>query len=428
MQSETPRSVIAPTEDVVVIGGGVIGVCCAAALARAGRSVLLLEQSNLCAGSSWGNAGLLTTSACAPEAGPGVMRQAMRWMLDRDSPFTIRVRASRDQITWIRRFRSYCNSVAANRAMELLRDLVRQNIRLVVQQAGMTDDFSLKQDGLIVLYESQNGLVEGMRGASQLSSIGIPSRQLSREELTQFEPRSSAALAGALFFPEDAHLDPGKYVRAIADMAVRNGARVREDVTVTRLHGSHRIERVETDRGSISPGLVVLANGAWASSLLRGVVQRVLVEPGKGYSLTYDAGSEVFARPLRLFELRTVVSSMSTKIRVTTKMDLVGLDTRVREKRILGAAARAQRYVDLPGGIGEAHRWAGLRPLTPDGLPLIGFPAHVDNLILATGHGHLGISLGAVTGEAVAQLAGGRSTTTAPDDLTPFSPQRFENS
>src|SRR5262245_1627896 len=122
-------------EDVVVVGGGAIGVCCAEALARAGRSVLLLERAELGAGSSRGNAGLLTTSSAAPEAAPGVMRQATRWLLDRDGPFRFRPRLDRALAAWLWQFRAHCTKPAAAAATAFLRDLVLENTRLVAAQA-----------------------------------------------------------------------------------------------------------------------------------------------------------------------------------------------------------------------------------------------------------------------------------------------------
>jgi D-amino-acid dehydrogenase len=172
----------------------------------------------------------------------------------------------------------------------------------------------------------------------------------------------------------------------------------------------------------LRPQLVVVANGAWASGLLEPFGEHLLVEAGKGFSLSYDVGARIYDRPLRLHEIRTVVSSMATKVRVTSKLDLVGLDTRVRERRIRVGAARAKRYVSLPEGLDQAKAWAGLRPLAPDGLPYIGRSSMAANAIVATGHGHLGVSLAAVTAEAVARLAVGDEPSF---DLHPVRPDRF---
>jgi D-amino-acid dehydrogenase len=406
-----------------VIGGGAVGVCCAHALARAGRSVVLLERDELCAGSSWGNSGLLTTSACAPEAAPGVMGQAARWMLDRDGPFRLRPRLDPRFLRWLWRFREHCTADAAARATSFLRDRVRENTRLVEALTRETShDFGFRANGLLVLYTTQKGIDQGIEGAAALEALGIPSEQLDAAAISRLEPRVSDTVVGGRLYPEDAHLDPGEFVPAVADLARSHGARIEEGVPVLRIHGAHGVDAIETSSRRIRPELVVLANGSWAPGLARGMGLRLLVEPGKGFSLTYDVGSEVFERPLRLHEARIVVSSMRSNVRVTSKLDLVGLDTRIRERRARGSGPTAARFVALPAGIESARAWAGLRPLTPDGLPMIGRWPGVDNLILATGHGHMGISLSAVTGEAVARIAAGDG----PDfDAAPVSPGRF---
>jgi D-amino-acid dehydrogenase len=408
----------------VVVGGGAVGVCCAYALARAGRSVRLLERERLCAGASWGNAGLVTTSACAPEAAPGVIGQAARWMLHVDGPFRLRPRVDREFARWLWRFRGNCTAEAAARGSAYLRDRVRENAALVDALARESPhDFGWRRNGLITLFGTERGLAEGLAGAAALSELGIPSKELDAAAVKRLEPAVSGAVVGGVLHPEDAHLDPGEFVTAVAMLARSHGARLDENAEVVRMTGSHRIELLDTRSETIRAETVILATGAWSPRLARGLRVPLLIEPAKGFSLTYPAGGTVFARPLRLGEVRTVVSSMHDNVRVTAKLDLVGLDDRVRERRIRPSVAQASRYVRLPPGVEDAKVWAGLRPLTPDGLPVVGRAPGVDNLILATGHGHLGISLAAVTAEAVAGIAAGQGTTFDP---VPIAPERFD--
>jgi D-amino-acid dehydrogenase len=407
----------------VVIGGGAVGVWCAYALAREGRSVLLLERDELGAGSSWGNAGLLTTSSCAPEAGPGVIVQAARWLVDRDGPFRIRPRPDPRFARWLWQFRAHCNADAALSASRFLRDRVRENTALVAEQARTSSrDFGFRRNGVLVLFGSDEGLAQGIELADGLRQLEIPSTVLDSKAVARAEPCVTDAVVGGVLYPEDAHLDPRELVEAVAELARAHGARLEEGHAALGFRGAHRIEEIETTHGTLRPELVVLANGAWAPKLAAAVRVPLLVEPGRGFSLTYGAGAEVFERPLRLWEVRTVVSSMHTDVRVTSKLDLVGLDTRVRERRVRASAHQASRFVALPPGATRGRMWAGLRPLTPDGVPLIGRSVAIDNLILATGHGHLGISLAAVTGEAVARIAAGDRPGFDP---APVLPERF---
>ena len=411
-------------EDVVVVGGGAVGVCCAYALARAGRSVRLLERDHLCAGASWGNSGLVTTSACAPEAAPGVMGQTARWMLRAHGPFRLRPRLDPSFARWLWRFRSNCTPQAATVATAYLRDRVRENIELVDMLAReASTDFAWRRNGLMELYATEHGFAEGRSGAAALRDLGIASQELDGAALAREEPAVSGGLAGGVLYPDDAHLDPGDFVTAVAELARRHGARLDEGAPVVSLSGAHRVEAVETPQERIRPRTVVLASGGWAPRLARALRLPLLIEPGKGFSLTYPAGRELFRRPLRLWEIRTVVSSMHANVRITSKLDLVGLDDRVRERRIRPSGAQAGRYLALPPGVEGARSWAGLRPLTPDGLPLIGRAPRIDTLILAAGHGHLGISLAAVTAEAVAGIAGGGGPAF---DMRPVAPERFD--
>jgi D-amino-acid dehydrogenase len=184
-------------EDVVVIGGGAVGVCCAYSLARSGRSVLLLEREALCAGSSWGNSGLLTTSACAPEAAPGVMGQAARWMLDRDGPFRLRPRADPHLFRWLWWFRQSCTADAAARGTSFLRDLVRENTRLIEGLARETPrDFAFRARGVLVLFSTEQGLTEGIATAAGLDRLGIRSEQLDRDAVVGGGARGAAGGGG----------------------------------------------------------------------------------------------------------------------------------------------------------------------------------------------------------------------------------------
>lgn len=410
-------------EDVVVIGGGAVGVSCAYYLARAGHGVRLLERETVGAAASWGNSGLLTTSACAPEAAPGVMLEALRWASRRHGPFRIRPRLDPAFVRWIRLFRAHCTASAAEAATRYLRDRVRENTALIAEIARTTHgDFAFRENGVLVLYSTEGGYAEGRRGAAALLELGIPSVSVTEAEVRSMEPQATQSVLAGIHYPEDAHVDPAALVQHLASLARAEGARIDERALVVHLSGAHRIERLETPDEVIHPDRVVIANGAWAPALTQQLGSRTLVEPGKGFSLTYSAESEVFPRPLRLHEARTVVSSMGANVRITSKLDLVGLDTRVRESRARSATDAARRYLSLPPGDEGARLWAGLRPLAPDGLPYLGRSGRVDNLFLATGHGHMGISLCALTGQTIAQLASGEAPRF---DLHPLRPDRF---
>ena len=285
-------------EDVVVIGAGAVGVCCAYFLARAGRSVRVLERDRICSGSSWGNSGLVTTSSCTPEAAPGVIGQALRWLLEPQGPFRLRPRIDAAFLRWLWRFRAQCTPEAAERSTRFLRDRVRDNAALVDRIAAESPlDFGWRRTGLIALYATERGLADGIAGAAALGRLEIPSQQLDAPAVARLEPRITGSVLGGILYPEDAHLDPGEFVTAVAGLARAHGARIDEGAPVVRLHGDGRIEAVETTAETIRPHVVVLANGAWAPALARGVRLPLLVEAGKGFSLTYPAARQQLRAP-----------------------------------------------------------------------------------------------------------------------------------
>jgi D-amino-acid dehydrogenase len=407
-----------------VIGGGAIGVCCAHALAESGRSVLVLDQSRLGAGSSWGNAGLLTTSACAPLAAPGMLALAGRRMLERDSPVRFRPRFDRRLVRWLWCFRAQCTQAAVERGTAYLRERVLENTRLIKALAHESRHaFALRTNGLLVLFATEQAMEKESEIAEMRTGLGIPSQALDAARVAALEPTVGDTIIGGIHYPEDAHLDPGEFVAAVASLARLRGAQIAENQPVLRLHRSDGIAVIETREAFIRPELIVLAAGAWAPALARPLGIDLLVEPARGYSLTYHVGTRVYERPLRLHEKRIIVTSIGTSVRVSSKFDLVGMDAPVRERRARSSGPAASRYVVVPPGIERARLWAAHRPLTPDGLPLIGRHPKVRNLIVATGHGHLGMSLAALTGETVATLAAGNAPSF---DLSPVDPERFD--
>jgi D-amino-acid dehydrogenase len=197
---------------------------------------------------------------------------------------------------------------------------------------------------------------------------------------------------------------------------------VQTGTRVLRLETSGgNISSLETSAGFLEPELVILAAGAWSPQLASGLDLQLQIEPGKGYSLTFP-GEGFGPAPLRLAEARTVVTSLSGNVRATSKLDLVGFDLGLDERRLRGIPRHVSEYLEPEHDVGPVERWCGLRPLTPDGLPFIGRHDVAHNLILATGHGHLGVALSPITGRLVRQVAAGEESEI---DLQPFRVDRF---
>jgi D-amino-acid dehydrogenase len=409
---------------IVVIGGGVIGVCAAYELARRGLPVTLVERGDVAAGSSYGNAGLVVPSHSVPLAAPGVLRQGLRWMLDADSPFYVRPRPRRDLVRWLLRFRRSCTEAHVRRALPVLRDLSRASLDRYRELAALPGlDFGFRQDGVLAVFRTPAGLAHGRHEAALLESAGIAAKVLDGAEARSLEPALREGLAGGVHFPDDAHLTPDRFVRGLARIAGALGARVLTGTEVLGLAVRGRaIAQVQTTRGDLDADQVVLAAGSWSPALARAAGLDLPLEPAKGYSVTVDRPPDGPHMPVLLGEARVAVTPMGDALRFAGTLELAGLDLGVSARRVAAIRRAVPEYLARGAGTRLREIWRGLRPCSPDGLPYVGRTRRSENLVVATGHAMVGISLGPITGALVAQVV---ARETPALDLAPLSPDRF---
>jgi len=410
--------------DVAVIGGGVIGVAAARALAERGARVVLLERGDVCSGASYGNAGWVSPSHGTPLPAPGVVRQALRWLFDPDSPFYVKPRADLELARWLLAFLRASTAARAAETMRLNRELIVASLREYEKLgAELGDDFGFAQRGLVVACESDEGLTKARHELEALRGLGGEGSVLTADELRAAVPSASPSLRGGVRFPEDAHLDPERLVRALARRAEALGARIETGQEVLALERvGRRIARVVATRGDFRADHVVLAAGAWSPAVAAGLGLRLPVQAAKGYSVTVRCSPGAVAEPVLLFEAKVAVTPLGDRLRFAGTLELAGLDLRVNARRVSAILRGVERF--LPGASGSARleTWRGLRPLCPDDRPMIGRPRSVENLVIATGHGMSGISQGPATGRLVAELCSGARPSFP---LEPFSPDRF---
>ncbi|MBI3855990.1 MAG: FAD-dependent oxidoreductase, partial [Planctomycetes bacterium] len=200
--------------DILVIGGGIIGISSAHFLARRGKSVAVLERDEVCSGCSAGNAGLLIPSHSIPLAAPGVLAKGLKWMFDPESPFYIKPRFSPALFSWLWKFRAACSEERARRATPLLRDLHRASLALYDELAKIDGfAFNYAREGLLLLFRTAQGFEEGLEEGKHLQEAGIASTALTPGDVVARVPRARPGLAGGILFPGDAHLDPLAFVR-----------------------------------------------------------------------------------------------------------------------------------------------------------------------------------------------------------------------
>jgi D-amino-acid dehydrogenase len=407
-----------------VIGGGVIGVCAAYSLAEAGQEVVLVEKGDLAAGCSYGNAGLVTPSHSIPLAAPGALRSGLKWLLDPESPFYVRPRPDPALIAWLARF------ILASRQQPMLAGLAVLS-RLSLASRALFDELTTREGlefgfqgrGLLLVFHSRPGLEAGREEAHLLQGYGLASQVLDGEALRAMEPSLRPDMVGGVYFPNDAHLDPAAFVRGLGGWLAGRGVRILTGVEVVGFETSGgRVQRVQTTRGDLEAEQIILAAGSWSPGLARALKLRLPIQPAKGYTLTVRRPALGPAYPLILGEARMAVTPLGERLRFGGTLELAGFDESINRRRVAALERGLRRYLVGMEGLEVIELWRGLRPCTPDGLPILGRAPGLGNLIIAAGHAMLGMSLGPVTGKLAAQLIGGQT----PDfDLSPLSPSRF---
>ncbi len=409
---------------VLVVGGGIIGVCAAYYLAQKGWRVTLVEKGEVCAGCSYGNAGLIVPSHSMPLAAPGVLAKGLKWMRDPESPFYIKPRLSPDLLSWLWKFGRACSMDHVRSAIPVLRDLNYASLALYRELAA-TDgfEFGFARNGVLAVFRTEKGHEEAIEEAHLLQEFGIGAKILDGAEARAVEANLSTDVVGGVYYPDDAHLIPDAFVKGLARIAQAKGVRVLASTEALgfRMSG-RRVAAVETTRGDFESEEVVLATGSWSAGIARTLGLRLPIQPAKGYSVTCERSEDGPTVPLLLGEGRVAVTPMGETLRLAGTLELAGLDLSINRRRVHAVRRSASQYLSATRELRVLEIWGGMRPCTPDGLPIIGRPEGVENLILATGHAMIGVSLGPITGKLVAQLVSREDPML---DLRLLNPGRF---
>lgn len=412
------------SSDVLILGGGAIGVCSAYYLLRRGYSVTLIDKGEVGAGSSYGNAGLIVPSHSIPLSAPGVWRQGLKWLLNPASPLYIKPRPDPDLLRWLLLFLRACDPRRLSRAIDTLAQLTHASRTLFGELAALDGAaFDYAERGGLALYLSAESLDKGAEEAHLLSDHGVEAQVLNADDVRRIEPNVLSSVVGGVYFPTDAHLTPHKFVEQMAQRVGAAGGVILTNMNVlgVQCHG-RGVTSVNTSAGQFSAREIVLASGAWTPAIARDLGIFAPIQPAKGYSITVDRQPNSPSIPLHLSELKVVVTPMGDKLRFAGTLELAGFDTSINGRRVAAIKNGIRRYLPEHAAVDSAQAWYGLRPLTPDTLPLLGRHRRYDNLIVAAGHGMLGISLAPITGRLMAQIVAGST----PDyDLTLLSPNRF---
>jgi D-amino-acid dehydrogenase len=400
---------------VLVLGSGVIGVSCAYFLARAGHEVEVVDrQDGPALETSFANAGEVSPGYSAPWAGPGVPVKAIKWMLMQHSPLVIWPLLDPLMWRWGAMMLANCTAkaYALNKSrMVPIAEYSRDVLKALRAETGIAYDE--RAQGTLQLFRTRKQL-DGIAGDVEvLRQYGVPFEVLDREGFCKVEPAlklTQHKFVGALRLPNDETGDCYVFTNRLAEMAQALGVHFRFGTTIQRLVAAGgELEAVHTSAGELKADQVVLALGSHSPTLLKPLGLRIPVYPVKGYSITVPISDAQYAPESTIMDEthKVAVTRLGNRIRVGGTAELAGYSLNLRQARRGTLEHVVTDLFPCGGDVKQASFWCGLRPMTPDGTPIVG-PTPVKRLLLATGHGTLGWTMACGTGRVIADLVSGR--------------------
>jgi len=413
--------------DVTIVGGGVIGLSCAYYLRQTGASVCVLEKGPFLHGASMGNAGLLVPSHIESYAAPGIIAQGLKWLADPESPFYIKPRIDMELTRWLWGFQAACTKENVARGIPVLRDLALAGLELHDALARLPgfENTGLEHNGLFVLHNSHKSEKANLALADAAEKAGLRIERLSEEETLERDPGIRTPMNGSVYFQEDACFDSEKFMTALLEHVKIKGVDLIEETEVLGFRNSNGVvTSLQTSAGEIKTDHVVLAAGAWSSLLSQKLGFRLPIQPATGYSITVENPGSELKIPVIITDQKVTITPIPGRLRFGGTLTLVGFDSEIDSQRVRPLQRQVELYCpDIESGEKDMpETWSGFRPCTNDGLPIIGRAEKWKNVIVASGHGMLGMTQGPITGKLVAELSENRSPRL---DISALSPNRF---
>ncbi|RCW85110.1 D-amino acid dehydrogenase [Paracoccus lutimaris] len=409
---------------VIVLGAGVLGVTSAWYLAKAGHEVTVIDrQQGPALETSFANAGEVSPGYSSPWAAPGIPMKALKWMFQRHAPLVIQPKLDWQRISWMARMLANCTSsaYAINKSrMVRLAEYSRDCLGELRAETGI--QYDQRMQGTLQVFRKAEQMDAAGKDIEVLRADGVPFEVLDRAGCIAAEPGlagSADRIAGGLRLPGDETGDCFKFTNRLAEMAEAAGVTFRWGVSIEALEAEGgRISAVRTDKGRMTADRYVLAMGPHSPKLVKHLGLNLPIYPLKGYSLTIDIEDESRAPVSTVMDetYKVAITRLGDRIRVGGLAEIAGYDLRLNPRR---RATLAKSVSELFGGSGDPDKalfWTGLRPMTPDGTPIVG-ATPIPNLFLNTGHGTLGWTMSAGSGRLVADLISGRTPDIAADDL-----------
>lgn len=407
---------------IVVVGAGAIGLACGYELLQDGHDVVVLEEGRAGAAASHGNAAKIAVAEAGPVPAPGMVIQGLKWMLRSDSPLYIKPSLSPPFVRFMLQMARHCTERDFRAGLALNLELATAANDMFDEWAAAGLEFEMHQRGVLLAYEDADHFAARLRYQDVFDGFGADAEILDAAGVQRVEPALTERLRYGLYYAGDRQIEPDSLTAAIVAHIGKLGGQVREDSSVKRfVQGPHGVTAVVTADGiTHSCDAVVLAAGVWTAALAAELGTPLPIQPGKGYSLDYAPAPLQLRTSLTLEDAHMAVTPLDGFVRLAGTMEFSGLNSKVLPKRVdalRGTAAAAFR--DWDDNAPHAAAWSGMRPMTPDGLPVVGRLKQGANVWVASGHGMLGLTQAPTAGRAIRELLRG-----GPEDLR-IAPRRF---
>ncbi len=394
-------------KQVIVIGGGIIGLCTAYFLQKEGHRVIVIEKGDFSKGASYVNAGFLSPSHFIPLAAPGILSTGLKMMINKNSPFYIKPRFEKEFLQWTWAFKKSANQITVDKAIPVYKELILKSTQLYKELKNeKAIDFHLENKGLLVLYKTSKYEDKENKIAQRALKEGLQVAFLQKNEVKKLEPTVSENLVGGIHYKNDAHTTPPEFMKKIKTYLLKNGVRFQTNQKVISfLFKNKRVAGVMTQNKTYNADEIVIASGSWTPLLLKKLGVKLLLQAGKGYKIDIHKNTGV-QYPALLAEAKVAITPMQHFTRLAGTMELSGINHKILKNRVTAITNLAQTYYTNLGVKANhlKHAQCGLRPVSPDGLPYIGKLTKYTNVTIATGHAMMGWTLGPITGKLVSQL------------------------
>lgn len=412
-------------KEIVIIGGGIIGLCSAYYLQKEGHKVTVVDKSDFSTGASYVNAGIITPSHIISLAAPGMINKGIKWMLSSTSPFSIKPRLDYDFLQWTWLFKKSATNKKVAASIPVIKDINLFSRDLYEELKASNDfNFHYQHKGLMMYYKTDKMGEEEWNVGKLAIKEGLKVENLTKEEAQKLEPNVNLNIKGAVYYHSDAHMTPNEFMLQLKSYLENNNVRflANEEVVDFKIFEG-KIKKINTKNHVLTADEFILTTGSWTQKLAKKLGITVPMQAGKGYRMNVKRETGIRI-PAILTEAKVAVTPMNGFTRFGGTMEIAGINSKINHKRVNAIADAGENYYNGLR-INKQERTnieSGLRPCSPDGLPYIGRLSKIKNVTVAAGHAMMGWSLGPATGKLVSEIVDAKKTSL---DLSPFQVERF---